>query len=827
MLREPRRLIASVVAIAAGVAFVAATLILSASLEATLNRSFVGQASGSAVIVQPRAGAAQSNGDGEGGTSIISAEVAAAIDKAPGVTGSRRVVAAILPEQRGGGRQLWSGRLTPTLTQTTTLVEGRLPAAAGEVAVTEFAAKNRKTTVGATIALAHPTEEGRTVQAKVVGIVQPGPEITDQADLPILFASYADLTAWRGYEGYDSVYVSAADPVAARDAIRALPQVRDAAQPVDVETTADHLAKTRKEMAEIVRYVTGFLLAFGIVALVVSALVIANTFSILVAQRTRQLALLRCVGATKGQVFRTVTGEALLMGLVGGVVGLLGGAGLVAGLYAISQATDFKLTDFVVTPAAVLVPVAMALVVTLLASVLPARRATRVMPLAALRPNLAPVTGTRAGRLVLTLGALFVAVGGACLWYGATKPGLTGDGSVTYLLVGIAGGLLSFAGVLMLGTVIIPALTRVVGVVPARLGGVPGRLAAENSRRNPSRAAATCSALLIGVTLITTVAVGAQSGLATQTATYDRLFPFDLAVQPQAGTVPDALVAETKKNPSVVATARGSQTTLTVAGAERTVVAYGADMRQVVRNRALVDHLADDTILLPTDAKVADGSQVTVTGPKGTVTLRAVIRPKVVAAAVTPATLDRVTDERTESLWLRLKDGAKASEVVEQLSQSLSAWTVNVTGGAIAREGLDQVVLVVVGVVAGLLAVSVLIALVGITNTLGLSVLERTQESGLLRALGLTAGRLRWMFALEAVMLAAVAVVLGLGLGLLYGVAGTYALLRGTVAVVLEVPWTILGIIAAVAVVAGLVASVVPAVRAGRIKPAAALAVGE
>jgi len=176
---------------------------------------------------------------------------------------------------------------------------------------------------------------------------------------------------------------------------------------------------------------------------------------------------------------------------------------------------------------------------------------------------------------------------------------------------------------------------------------------------------------------------------------------------------------------------------------------------------------------------------------------------------------------------VRLTDKAVPSQVSEALAQSLSSDPVTIEGGALMREQIDQILAIVVGVITALLAVSVLIALVGITNTLGLSVLERTQESGLLRAMGLTAGGLRSMFALEALVLAAVAVVLGVGLGFAYGVAGVYALLKGTGTIIISVPWWPILAIAVVAMLAGLVASVVPAIRAGRIPPAAALASAE
>ena len=278
-----------------------------------------------------------------------------------------------------------------------------------------------------------------------------------------------------------------------------------------VQTGAEYLADQRKQIKDALDTITNFLLGFAGVALFVGALVIANTFSILVAQRSRQLALLRCVGATRSQVFRTVIGEALLMGIVGGVVGVLGGGVFAFVLVQIGKGFKLGLDEFAITPTGILVPLAIAIAITLFAAFRPALRATRVSPLAALQPQLVPIAGRRASLPVLIGGAVLFAAGLAGLLYGAIKPGYTEATATTFVIVGIVGGVLNVVGVLMLGTVIVPALSRLVGVIPARLGGVPGQLAVENSRRNPSRATATASALLIGVTLITMATVGAAS----------------------------------------------------------------------------------------------------------------------------------------------------------------------------------------------------------------------------------------------------------------------------------------------------------------------------
>ncbi len=818
MLREPKRLIASIIAIAAGVAFVAATLVLSSSLTATMNKEYSGATIGTSVILSPDQKNQNYNGQ------LITQQVLDDVAKVPGVTKVRGTSYASVEWSGPKGKQQFLAVPTPELSSETTLVAGRLPAAAGEIAVNEFAATNRSITVGQKLALMSFFEE-RSEEATVVGIVKPGKDVAS-GDTPTIFAGTTELARWRGggEMSYDSVMVyGTGEPEQLRDAIKGLASVK--ASMALVQTTDDYLAESRKNMAQMMTFVTGFLLAFGVIALVVSALVISNTFSILVAQRTRQLALLRCVGATRAQVFRTVVGESIMMGVAGAVVGVVAGIGLAFGVLQVAKAFQIPIDTFVVPVEAVIVPLVMAVLVTVVASLMPARRATKVMPLAALRPNLTAAAGTRAGRVVIGLGALLLVAGSACLAYGAIKPGAT-TYDLRHVVIGIVGGLVNFVGVLMLGTVLIPALARVAGVIPAKIAGVAGRLASDNSRRNPARAAATCSALLIGVTLITTVAVGAQSGTATQQAAFDRLFPSDLVITTRDGKISDALITKAKASTSVQSVARTETASVKVGDKQREIAGVVPAMRDVLRNAKALDGLSDTTILVPKDSGIANGTSLSVTGPQGNATLKAVVGGPG-GYVVTTATLEKLSGERQQSLWLRLKDGVKASAVTEQLSQDLASDGVSIDGGAIAREGLQQVVNIIVGVVSGLLAVSVLIALIGITNTLGLSVMERTQESGLLRALGLTRGKLRSMFAIEAVILAAVAVVLGIGLGVVYGVAGTYALMRGQATVTIEVPWLILGVIALVALLSGLFASIIPAFRAGQIRPAAALAVGE
>ncbi len=815
MLREPRRLIASIIAIAVGVAFAAATFFLSASLEKSINAQVAGPAEGASVVVS----------SGRGG--MISPTLVTKLAEQPGVTKVHADAYAFFEQKTSKGSQYLILRQMPDADSSTKVIDGRLPAAKGEVAFTQSFAKDRQVSVGSTIEVYSP-DHSETATLTVVGIIVPGEEYGDPTGT-FAVATPDDLFRW-GEQGRSSGYSTAilfgGDPTALKQSVGAMSEVTSAQ--LTVLTGPEYIDEQKKSIKDVLSLVTNFLLGFAAVALFVGALVIANTFSILVAQRSRQLALLRCVGATRSQVFRTVIAEALLMGVVGGAVGVLGGGIFAFVIVQIAKAANFGLNDFAITPTAILVPLGIAIAITLFAAFRPALRATRVAPLAALQPQLEPVMGRRASLPVLIAGAVFTVGGIAGLLYSAIKPGWTSSANTDFVIVGIIGGFLGIVGILMLGTVIVPGLAKFVGLLPARLGGVPGQLAAENSRRNPKRATATASALLIGITLISMATVGASTASATEQRAMDRLFPSDLTVSAPSG-ISDSVLARIQKA-SIVASAEKvgmSVAALGTSTAPQTVLGVGTDVRNVLRYPASVEGLADDTVLVTQESKIAAGSMVTLVGDTGTVTLRAVVPSRSLeGAVVTWATLSKISGTINQQAWIQLKDTSDPNGKIETLSNELQDVPgVQITGGIQAREQIQQILNIVLGVVIGLLAASVLVAIVGISNTLSLSVLERTRESALLRALGLTRPQLRGMFGTEAMVLAGVGVLLGIGLGIGFGIAGSFALLNKAVSeIVIEVPWLLLLGILAFGLGAGWLASVLPSIRAGKVEPASALA---
>jgi putative ABC transport system permease protein len=565
---------------------------------------------------------------------------------------------------------------------------------------------------------------------------------------------------------------------------------------------------------------------FALISLFVACLVIANTFTIVIAQRTREMALLRCVGASRRQVFSSVIAEAGVVGLVASTIGVVFGIALSALGLALAREFDWGIppVKLHLDLASIFLPLLLGTIATILAAVVPARRATRVAPLAALRPEAAPVAASKAGVVRLVFGFLLLAGGGSLL---------AASAKTNEVLVGVGGGVISFLGVLAIGSLLVPALVRLLGALPARSGGAPARIAVGNAVRNPKRTAATTSALLIGVTLISLTCVGIASVRKTFDATMDDAYPVDLMVKAYQEKMPAGAEQQLRdiKGITEVVPVRSVE----VKAGEQQLTVTGIDQTKapaVVHNPDLVGQLKPGVALLDratmTMLDLKDGANVTLVAGQSKLTLKAYRGSGLESFTVTQADLLRLSPNAgTTGFWLATDPKADGPEVIDAVEQSIpSVKEISVDGGLAERSAYTKVFDVLLAVAVGLLGVSVLIALVGVGNTLSLSVLERTRENALLRAMGLTRRQLRGMLAIESLLMALVAAGLGIALGLIYGWTGTAALMGAQTngAVEYAVPGRLLITIAVVAAVAGLLASVLPARRAAKVAPAGALA---
>lgn len=691
---------------------------------------------------------------------------------------------------------------------------------------------------GSMTALAEPSD----VRTWVRDQTYPGEEPTYR-DLLVLVDDYADVAG---------VQASVIDSLSGRGDLV-------------VRTPAEQAAVVIQETTGEANTLTALALAFGGVALLVAALVISNTFQVLVAQRTRTLALLRCVGADRAQLRRSVISEAMVLGGVATVTGIgFGTAAVQATLMIIGQARPHLPLPTLapVTVASVVVPLVIGVLVTVVAALGPARTATRVSPLAALRPADSRGADTRAN-LVRAWAAILVTLGGSALLALGVVMSQVGAISIG-LGVAVLGGAVSFVGLLIGGVFWLPRLVGVATRALGRLGRPSARLAAANSTRNPRRVVATSTALLIGVTLVVMMATGAASARSAIAQRLDSEFPVDVEAYAMnsAGEFEalPAQFAETVRDlPGVaaVATLTASNVTVSREGTGvildyQPVVGVDASATEVVRSAALLAPLEDGVVIVPrnlAELGIATGDTLLLTdasvprayvegAPESDDTAAPEDRTLTVTAAVTDLpgwTLVLTRDSLAEvasaqapsHLWVKVSDHRDADVVPAiQSAAATSAGTgIQVIGPVAERASWEGIVDSMLEIVLGLLAVSVVIALVGVANTLSLSVIERRRESATLRAIGLTRGQLRETLAWEGVVIALVGAVAGSVLGTVYGWLGAHTVLQQVGIVTFAVAWRELLLVLVVAVAAGLIASVLPSRSATRTSPVEALAV--
>ncbi|GAA3136505.1 putative ABC transport system permease protein [Kribbella aluminosa] len=704
---------------------------------------------------------------------------------------------------------------------------GRLPTATNEIALAARQAAKHKVGVGDQLRIG--SYDGKSWTLRVVGLIDDGNSV-GTAPAVVTPAAMKVISPDAFVRGIALAAKPGVSQVQLADATRAV-----VAGELTTYTGTEFIQHEVEGYTHGIDVLGGVFGMFALIALFVACLVIGNTFTIVIAQRTREMALLRCVGASRRQVFTSVLAEASVVGVVASAIGVVFGVALSALALTLSREFDWGIpkVPLHLDVASVFVPLLLGTLATLIAAVVPARRATKVAPLAALRPEAAPAAGSRAGVLRLLAGFLLLAGGGVLLAAGA---------AMHQVLIGAAGGAISFLGVLAVGSLLVPALIRLLGALPARGGGVPARIAVANAVRNPKRTAATTSALLIGVTLISLTCVGISSVQKTFDVSMSQQYPVDLVVTGYKEKMPanaEQQLRDIKGITQVVPVSSVDVKAGSVdakAGSEDLAVT-GIDQDKagsVIHNQQLAGQLEPGTALVAyrvmQGLKLTEGSQITMVSGQHKLSLT--VRMSVGhldPITVTSTDLAKLAPNAAVSgYWLATDPNANGPNVIDAVQQSIpSVKDLGVDGGLAERSTYTKIfdVLLIVGI--GLLGVSVLIALVGVGNTLSLSVLERTRENALLRAMGLSRRQLRRMLAVESLLMALVAAGLGIVLGLVYGWTGTSALMGGqtvTGGVEYAVPGTLLIAIAAVAAVAGLLASVLPARRAAKVSPAGALA---
>ncbi|MFI2366260.1 ABC transporter permease [Promicromonospora sp. NPDC019610] len=835
--RHLRRYVAAAVAVVVAVAFVVAVGVLTAGVRTGITAGAGAQFAGADHVVrdlgtQNAITYAAQHGDDVAVLGSATLPLRAGAEQAPG-----KFVANIA----AAPRLRWQ-----------TLDSGRFPERTGEAVVDVWTAQDMEISVGDRITLG----AGSTaVDLDVVGIVAASANLGQAA----VYVTFDQLLHWRDDE---SLLLDRA--VVLGDPGR-LPEGATAVTP------EEHVAESMAQHTNNVNTLSLLLLVFAGIAVFVSVLVIANTFAILFAQRVRDFALLRCVGATRRQVMGSVRREAAVVGALASLVGVAAGAGLGYGLIALVDALTRQ--SPLTAPAQIpgwwlLGGFAVGLVVTAVASWLPTRRVVRISPLAALRPDGAVDVRSGAGAVRVSLGALLVAGGVALLAVAAV-----GDSTVSM----VAGGGALFAGVLLLGPLLIPRVVRVVGA----LLGPGGRLATENAVRNPRRTATTAASLLVGVTLTTAVLTGLATTRASVDANHGTAHPLDVALTSWTGPLDADVLDQVRATPGVGAAIAVDGVLVDVAGgdtageggeatdggdatggggnaagtggdaaggggevtaADRPLLLLGApDASAVARDGGAFARVEPGTVALDADVYGEDPAERLGDATAGTVTASAtgdgghdVAAPVDLrvttgsgwggAGIVALETLASLGSPRTYAVWVRAAADADPVALLADLDALADAAGADVDNGLRAEVADNQMLGIITGATLGLLGISVVIALIGIANTLGLSVLERVREHAMLRALGLTRRQLRRMLAAEAVLLSVTATLIGTVLGVGFAWVGYETFVRTALdAATWRVPWAELAAVVPVGALAGLLAAVLPARRAAAVTPTRAL----
>lgn len=817
-----RRYIAVILAVAIGTAFLAATLSVNSSTQATLKNSLGDAYKNADLVAYPDWDLAS---DGQDLTALSLKDVKevqnlSAVTTAYGlgyVDGLLRTaddsygvsMQPVDPDQGLGGMEL---------------LEGRAPQGSNEIIIDAAHAKDMGTSIGDVVALENGAASAENYT--IVGIQR---STTNPRTSAYALAGMSEQ-AWKHFAGEQPLI---SEIVVNTDGAEAALQEQLEKLFADKKMTDIAVMSADEKVLNEVAQLTGgtdqlsvILLVFALIALVVTGLVVVNTFAVVIAQRTRELALLRILGAKRKQIRSSVLIEALVIGILASILGVLLAVVLMFGLIQLLHVLvpEMSYATLALTPQGLAIPILVGVLMTVIAASLPARRAMKLAPLAALRPFDAASVKNRAGKARIIFGILFLLAGASLLAYGAFK----GD-----LIIAFLGGLVSFPGILMLASLFVPSSVSGIGKAVAGKS-TAGKLAALNAVRNPGRTTATATALLIGVTLVSMIMVGGQTAKASLNNAVAAEFPVDIMVSFYDRKVSDSEIKSMlEKIGEVEGITAGSSFTSAYADVDMgTGEMYNSEIMSV-------DPEGFAEVALDPDIVPADGEIVYVLSNPENPTVKIgdqTLKVKKTEAMlsgniVTEQTFDKLEVEEANQytgILLKVDSDVRASAVndlVTKISAITGVESSMINGGLVMKSMFSQIIDVLLMIVSALLAVAVLIALIGVANTLSLSILERTRENSLLRALGLKKKQLRGMLATEAVLIGGVAALLGLVLGVVYGLLGARSALASMGEMTYEIPWLQLALVLLISIVAALLASVTPGRRAAKLSPVEGLAV--
>ncbi len=824
---RPLRTILTLLAILLGVAMITGTYVLTDQIDNGFANIIETSLKGTAVQVEPTRSFTSLENDA---AQTLNDDLVARVLAVPGVdraAGAYETMGAAIVDgkavESGGAPTLLTTDLGEPFNQAT-LVAGREIRGRNEVSIIRSFADKAGLEPGDTFTVAAPAG---LQEVKVAGVFEWGDSVSLGGTI-VVAGRLQDVQRWGGEPRRLSGISISADPGVTPNQLAA--DVK-AAMPAGVsvktgeQAAADRTAETTDAIGS---FLTPVLLAFAGVSVFVGAFIIFNAFNITVAQRRREFAMLRALGASRRQVLTSVVAEALTLGVLASAVGIVAGLGVAKGINTLFKAVgaDIPTAGIALEPRTVLIAVLVGVGVTLLSALTPALRATRVPPVAALQEG-ATLPPTRFAKFSTAFAVAVAVLGGGSLAYGIFADGGTNG---RLLFMGL-GALLLFVAIAMLAKFVVRPASRIIGWPLEKLAPTSGRLARDNAGRNPSRTAATAAALMIGLAMVVFVAVFAQAMKGSFSGAISESTRADLVVQDRSAflTVPQTTVRALEDVPGVEAAAGVAWTSFKVKGGGIITAnavdpavwtrVWGHDWRRGGSDALFAKLDATHVILedgSPIAAKVGPGETITVTSQSGKTAKLTVLgfyrdQMAYTGMMVNLDTLEKLDVPTAAGMTLVRSDGSAGAQAAVQ--KALADYpTQKVETRTEYLDAINKQVDQILTMFYGLLAMSVIISIFGIVNTLVLSVHERTREIGLLRAIGAARRQLRQMVRYESVITS----VIGGVLGTLVGVAMGYVIVTqiGGDGLVFSLPWMQLGVFLVLAAIVGVVAAVVPARRA-------------
>ncbi len=837
LLAHKTRLVTTALAIVLATSFLAGTLVLTDTIGKTFDNLFADVYRGTDAVVRAKAVFAgpQNSGDQR---PRVDASLVGTVRRVEGVRvaegsvfGYTRLVGrngdALGNPAMGAPTLGFSWSRSPTLNPFR-LAEGRAPTAADEIVIDKKSAQDGDLAVGERATV---LTQGPPSRKKIVGIARFGTADSPGGASSVLFTIREAQRLIAEPGKLDAISVVAANGVSPAELVH---RIRPVLPPgTEVVTGATITTESQNNIRDALSFFDTFMLVFAIVALLVGAFMIFNTFSITVAQRTRESALLRAVGATRRAVFWSVLLEALVIGVIASLLGLALGIAVALLLKALLTSLGFELPagGLVVTGGTIAITLVTGIVITAVAAASPARKAGKVPPVAAMRDVTVGSTGYGSKERVI-VGIVVIVLG-----IGLLFTGLFANVGSAILIVG-AGALLVFFGVSVLGRTVALPLSRFIGWPLPRLRGMTGEVARENAMRNPKRTAATASALMIGVGLVTFITILAASTKTSIDAAIDRGFTGDFIITGGGGMMGgvDRTLAQRASAVDGVQSAAGIGLGSVKAGGSVTSL-IGLDPKtasDVINVRPVSGSPKDlkaDAIGVQeneaTDKNLHIGDTMPVVFKD---TGKQLLRVALIYGEQHPAGLTGIkyilgkdaydanfTNRLDNTVFVKLAPNAnnpRAHEALKQLVKDYPGAKLLTAAGYKNEQAkaVDQVL----ALVYALLALAIFIALLGIGNTLALSILERTRELGLLRAVGTTRPQLRSMIRWESVIIAVQGAAIGLVVGVFFGWALVKALSDQGVDH-LSIPVVSLVVVVIIAGLAGVAAAILPSRRAAKL----------